>query len=136
MTLTDHFLGGRVDMLKLLRTARFLFGLLVVLSLLLLSPSPYRTMASSSFLDSTSADKADEDHGGSSPLGDADRQTKTMAAVPHLAMPTRQTKTMAAVPHLAMPMSPPLAPPLTTSSSPPSPAALTPSRPRFRITTT
>ena len=76
MTMTGHFLGG-VDMLKLLRTARFLFGLLAVLSLLLLpSLSPYRTMASSSFLDPTSADEAEDDHGGSSSSpGDADEST-------------------------------------------------------------
>ena len=74
MTLTGHFLDG-LDMLKLFRTARFLFGMLAVLSLLLLpSLSPYRTMASPSFLDPTSADKADDDHGGSSSsLGDADK---------------------------------------------------------------
>ena len=74
MTLTGHFLDG-LDMLKLFRTARFLFGMLAVLSLLLLpSLSPYRTMASSSFLDPPSADKADDDHGGSSSsLGDADK---------------------------------------------------------------
>ncbi len=73
MTMTGHFLGG-VDMLKLFHTARFIFGLLAVLSLLLLpSLSPYRTMASSSFLDPPSADEADDDHGGSSSSpGDAD----------------------------------------------------------------
>ena len=62
-------------MLKLFRTARFLFGMLAVLSLLLLpSLSPSRTMASPRFLDPTSADKADDDHGGSSSsLGDADK---------------------------------------------------------------
>ena len=93
-------------MLKLFRTARFLFGLLAVLSLLLLlSPSPYRTMASSSFLDPTSADKADDDHGGSSSsLGDADE-------------------------------SHPPPPPTPTPIPPPPPTALTPNRPRFRITT-
>ena len=52
MTLTGHFLGGVDDMSKLFHTARFLFGLLVVLSLLLLpSLSPYRTMATPGFLD-------------------------------------------------------------------------------------
>ena len=52
MTLTGHFLGGVDDMSKLFHTARFLFGLLAVLSLLLLpSLSPYRTMATPGFLD-------------------------------------------------------------------------------------
>jgi hypothetical protein len=64
MTLTGHFLGGVDYMLKSFRTARFLFGLLAVLSLLLLpSLSPYRTMAFPGFLDLTSADKADDQHG-------------------------------------------------------------------------
>jgi manganese oxidase len=67
MTLTGHFLGGVDYMLRSFRTARFLFGLLAVLSLLLLpSLSPYRTMAFPGFLDPTSADKADDDHGGGS----------------------------------------------------------------------
>ena len=103
-------------MLKLFRTARFLFGLLAVLSLLLLpSLSPYRTMASPGFLDPTSADKADDDHGGSVPTWRC--QDDHGGRVPHLAMPTRQKMTMAAAaPHLAMPMSPPLTPHPPTSS--------------------
>ena len=65
MTLTDHFLGGVDDMLKLFRTARFLFGLLAVLSLLLLlrrhRTEQWRPQV---FWIPTSADEADEDHGG------------------------------------------------------------------------
>ena len=139
MTLTGHFLDG-LDMLKLFRTARFLFGMLAVLSLLLLpSLSPYRTMASSSFLDPTSAERQMMTMAAAVPhLAMPTRQMMTMAAaVPHLAMPTRQMMTMAAaVPHLAMPMSPPLAPhPPPPHPHHHPPTALAPNRPRFRITT-
>ena len=54
-------------MFKLFHTVRFFFGLLVVLNLLLLLSSPYKTMAASNFLDPTFADKADDLGSSSSP---------------------------------------------------------------------
>ena len=110
-------------MLKLFRTARFLFGMLAVLSLLLLpSLSPYRTMASSSFLDPTSADKADDDHGGSSSsLGDADKadddhggSSSSLGDADKAVMVVRTAANFLTLP---MQISPPTPAPSTTASS-------------------